>query len=167
MEDSLRRTGLDRLDLVLIHWPNPRVGLYAEAWRALVGARERGLVRSIGVSNFTPAHLDRIVRETGVVPAVNQIELHPAFPQDAAVADHARRGIITQAWSPLGKGATLASPPVAAASDAHGVTPAQVVLRGELQRGSCPCRSRRTRCGSGRTSTCSASSRARNFGVCA
>lgn len=138
VEDSLRRTGLDHLDLVLIHWPNPRVGLFGEAWRALVDVRERGLVRSIGVSNFTPAHLDAIVADTGVVPAVNQIELHPAFPQDAALADHARRGIVTQAWSPLGKGALLEAPPVADAARAHGVTGGQAVLRWELQRGVLP-----------------------------
>ena len=79
--ESLERLGLDHLDLHLIHWPNPSVGKYAEAWRALVDLREQGLVRSIGVSNFTEAHLDRIIDETGVTPAVNQLELHPGFPQ--------------------------------------------------------------------------------------
>lgn len=138
VEDSLRRMRLDRLDLVLIHWPNPSVGKYVEAWQALVDARERGLVRSIGVSNFSERHLRDVIAATGVTPAVNQIEMHPAFPQEEIRAVHRRLGIVTQAWSPLGKGATLASPPVAAAARRHGVDGGQVVLRWELQRGVLP-----------------------------
>jgi len=136
---SLERLGLDYLDLHLVHWPNPSVGKYAEAWRALVDLREQGLVRSIGVSNFTAAHLDRIIAETGVAPAVNQIELHPYFPQVEMRAVNADRGIQTESWSPLGKRqAPFTEPAVAGAAEAHGVTPGQVILRWQVQLGSIP-----------------------------
>jgi len=136
---SLERLGLDYLDLHLVHWPNPSVGKYAEAWRALVDLREQGLVRSIGVSNFTAAHLDRIIAETGVTPAVNQIELHPYFPQVEMRAVNADRGIQTESWSPLGKRqAPFTEPAVADAAEAHGVTPGQVILRWQVQLGSIP-----------------------------
>lgn len=139
VEDSLRRLGLDHLDICLIHWPNPSVGLYVEAWRGLIDARERGLVRTIGVSNFSETHLQRVVDETGVTPALNQIELHPWFPQAGMRAAHDRLGIFTEAWSPLGKRrAPFEEAPVTSAADAHGVTPAQVVLRWHLQLGSLP-----------------------------
>jgi aryl-alcohol dehydrogenase-like predicted oxidoreductase len=107
VEDSLRRLRMDYVDLCLIHWPNPRVGKYVEAWRALVKLRERGLVRSIGVSNFTRQHLQDVVDDTGVVPAVNQIELHPYFPQDAMRSVHAELGILTESWSPWASAAPL------------------------------------------------------------
>ena len=136
---SLERLGLDYLDLHLIHWPNPSVGKYADAWRALVDLRAQGLVRSIGVSNFTEAHLDRIVEETGVTPSVNQIELHPYFPQAEMRAVHERRGIRTEAWSPMGKRqAPFTEPAVARAAKRHGVTPGQVILRWHVQLGSLP-----------------------------
>lgn len=136
---SLERLGLDHLDLHLIHWPNPSQGLFVEAWQALVDLREQGLVRSIGVSNFTRAHLERLVAETGVTPAVNQIELHPAFPQAEMRAVHAELGIRTESWSPLGKRqAQYDAPAVRAAAEAHGVTPAQVILRWHHQLGSVP-----------------------------
>ncbi|HHU08792.1 MAG TPA: aldo/keto reductase, partial [Intrasporangiaceae bacterium] len=116
VEDSLRRMQLDVLDLVLIHWPNPGRDLYVEAWEGLIACRERGLIRSIGVSNFTAAHLDRIITATGVTPAVNQVEIHPRFPQDDLVAVHERLGIVTESWSPLGKGSVdLDAEPIAAA----------------------------------------------------
>jgi diketogulonate reductase-like aldo/keto reductase len=138
-EASLDRLGLDYLDLHLIHWPNPSVDQYVEAWRALVALRERGLVRSIGVSNFTRAHLARIIDDSGVVPAVNQIELHPAFPQEEMVAAHAELGIVTEAWSPLGKrAAPYGEPVVVAAAERLSVTPAQVVLRWHVERGTLP-----------------------------
>lgn len=136
---SLEALGLDHLDLHLIHWPNPSVDRYAEAWRALVDLREQGVVRSIGVSNFTEAHLERIIAETGVTPAVNQIELHPFFPQVEMRAVHERLGIQTESWSPLGKRqAPFAEAPVAEAAERYGVSPGQVVLRWQLQLGSIP-----------------------------
>ena len=139
VEDSLSRMRLDVLDLVLIHWPNPSRGLYVEAWEALVECRDRGLVRSIGVSNFTEEHLDRIIEATGVTPAVNQIEIHPRIPQEKLVAAHERLGIVTESWSPLGKGTVdLTADPIAEASREQGVTPAQVVLRWHIERGLLP-----------------------------
>ena len=136
---SLERLGLDYLDLQLIHWPNPRHGKYVDAWRALVDLREKGLVRAIGVSNFTEEHLARIIEATGVTPAVNQIELHPRFPQQDMLAVHERLGIRTEAWSPMGKRrAPLGEDAVTAAAQAHGVTPGQVILRWHVQRGSLP-----------------------------
>lgn len=139
VKGSLSRLGLDHIDLHLIHWPNPRVGKYPEAWQALVDLRQQGLVRSIGVSNFTEAHLQRIMDESGVTPAVNQIELHPRFPQDNMREVHERLGIVTEAWSPMGKGrAPLAEPPVVAAAQRLGVTPGQVILRWHVQLGTLP-----------------------------
>ena len=139
VHESLARLGLDHLDLHLIHWPNPSVGRYADAWRALVDLRREGLVRSIGVSNFTEAHLTRIIDETGVTPAVNQIELHPYFPQVQQRAVHERLGIRTESWSPLGKRqAPFTEPPVARAAERHGVTPGQVILRWQVQLGAVP-----------------------------
>jgi 2,5-diketo-D-gluconate reductase A len=144
--ESLERLGTDYLDLHLIHWPNPSVGRYAEAWRALVELRRQGLVRSIGVSNFTRAHLERVIEETGVTPAVNQVELHPYFPQPQIRAAHADLGIRTESWSPLGKRqAPFDEPPVARAAATHGVTPAQVILRWQLQLGSIPIPKSQTR----------------------
>ncbi len=138
-EASLERLGLDYLDLHLIHWPNPSRGLYTEAWRALVDLRERGLVRSVGVSNFTEAHLERIIDETGVTPAVNQIELHPLFPQPEMRAAHERLGIRTESWSPLGKRqAQYAAEPVSAAAERLGVSPAQEILRWHVELGALP-----------------------------
>lgn len=137
--ESLERLGLDYLDLHLIHWPNPSVGRYAEAWRALVELRAEGLVRSVGVSNFTGEHLARIVDETGVTPAVNQLELHPYFPQVDMRRVDEELGIRTESWSPLGKRrAPFGEDPVASAAAAHGVSPAQVILRWHLQLGCIP-----------------------------
>ena len=136
---SLERLGLDRIDLHLIHWPNPRVGRYVEAWRALVDLREEGLVRSIGVSNFTAEHLERIIDATGVTPAVNQIELHPYFPHAVMRDVHEKYGIRTESWSPLGKRrAPFTEPPVAGAAERYGVTPGQVILRWQVQLGAIP-----------------------------
>lgn len=137
--ESVTRLGLDRLDVLLIHWPNPITNKYREAWRALVELQKRGLVRSIGVSNFTGEHLANIIDDSGVTPAINQIELHPYFPQEAARAEHARLGIVTESWSPLGKrSAPFDETPVADAAAAHGVTPAQAILRWQVQIGSVP-----------------------------
>ena len=137
--ESLERLGLDRLDLHLIHWPNPSQDQYVEAWRALIDLQAQGLVTSIGVSNFTEAHLERIITETGVTPVVNQVELHPWFPQAPLRAVHERLGILTESWSPLGKrNAPFDQPVVADAARAHGVSPGQVVLRWQVQLGTLP-----------------------------
>lgn len=139
IRESLWRLGLDYLDLYLIHWPNPGRGLFVEAWQALVEARESGLVRSIGVSNFTAEHLAAIESATGVRPAVNQIELHPYFPQVDMLEHNTRLGIVTEAWSPLGKAsAPYGEPAIQSTAAAHGVTPAQVILRWHYQRGVIP-----------------------------
>ncbi len=139
IEESVYRTGLDHIDLYLIHWPNPRVDKYVEAWRALIDAKERGLVRAIGVSNFLPEHIDRLQAETGVLPEVNQIELHPYFPQVDQLAYDTERGIITEAWSPLGRGTELLAEPVLGRiAQAHGSTPGQVVLAWTISRGAIP-----------------------------
>jgi len=136
---SLDRLGLERTDLHLIHWPNPSQGRYVEAWRALVQLQQDGLVRSIGVSNFTEEHLARIIDDTGVTPAVNQIELHPRFPQEHMRAVHERLGIRTEAWSPMGKRrAPLTEDAVRTAAEAHDVSPGQVILRWHVQLGSLP-----------------------------
>jgi 2,5-diketo-D-gluconate reductase A len=136
---SLERLGLDYLDLHLIHWPNPSVDKYPEAWRALVELQRQGLVRSIGVSNFTEQHLQRVIDDSGVTPAVNQIELHPAFPQVELREVHARLGIQTESWSPLGKRRPAYDrSPVQAAAASHEVTPAQVILRWHVQLDSIP-----------------------------
>lgn len=137
--ESLERLGLGQLDLHLIHWPNPRNDRFVEAWQALVHLREQGLVRTIGVSNFTAAHLRRIIEATGVTPAVNQLELHPWFPQEEMRAVNASLGIQTESWSPLGKRrAPFEEPAVVAAAERHGVSPAQVVLRWQVQLGCVP-----------------------------
>ena len=138
LETSLQVMDLDYVDSALIHWPNPSQGNFVRAWERLVEAKEAGLVRSIGVSNFAPHHLDAIIDATGVTPASNQIELHPAFPQAEQRADNERRGITTQAWSPIGRGEILGAAPVVAAAQAHDVTPAQVVLRWHLHLASLP-----------------------------
>jgi 2,5-diketo-D-gluconate reductase A len=134
IDASLANLGLDHVDLWLIHWPVPSYGRYVEAWRALIAAREQGKTTSIGVSNFYPEVLDEIIDATGVVPAVNQIELHPGLSQPAQRADDARRGIVTEAWSPLGRG-LLEHPVITAIAEAHGVHPAQVIVRWHLQQG--------------------------------
>jgi diketogulonate reductase-like aldo/keto reductase len=139
IEESLLRSGLDYLDLYLIHWPNPSQQLFVEAWEGMIDARERGLVRSIGVSNFLPEHLDELIAKTGVTPSVNQVELHPYFNQPEQRAADKARGILTQAWTPIGKGtALLSEAPVVAAAQKHGRTPAQVVLRWHFQNGVLP-----------------------------
>lgn len=138
-EESRTNLGVDYVDLFLIHWPMPRLGKFVESWKAMIHLREQGLVRSIGVSNFTQEHLTLIIQESGVVPAVNQIELHPHFPQAAMRAFHAEHGIQTQSWTPLARQrSVLDDPIVVAVARAHGVTPAQAVLRWHVQLGSIP-----------------------------
>jgi len=135
LEQSLRRLGLDHVDLYLIHWPVPAKDRYVETWKAFVDMQKAGLTRAIGVSNFQPAHLRRIVDETGVTPAVNQVELHPRLQQAALRREHAERGIVTEAWSPLAQGAVLDDPAIVRIAEAHGKTPGQVVIRWHLQLG--------------------------------
>ncbi len=136
-EQSLANLGLDYVDLYLIHWPLPAVDRYVDSWRAMIRLREEGVVRSIGVSNFTAAHLKRLVGETDVVPAVNQIELHPRFTQRELLAVHEKHSIVTESWSPLGSGVGRGSL-ITTIAEAHAVTPSQVVLRWHLQLGAVP-----------------------------
>ncbi len=137
--ESAARLGLDQIDVLLIHWPNPITGKYLEAWRGLIALREQGIARSIGVSNFTAPLLAEIIADTGVTPVLNQIELHPLFIQEAMRSEHARLGILTESWSPLGKrNAPYATAAVADAASAYGVSPAQVVLRWQVQLGNVP-----------------------------
>ncbi len=132
---SLERLGLDHLDLFLIHWPTPALATYPETWRALEALYADGRVRAIGVSNFEPEHLERIATEGGVVPAVNQIELHPALQNRAVAEANAQRGILTEAWSPLAQGAVLSDASIVEIAERHERTPAQIVLRWHLQQG--------------------------------
>ena len=129
IEESLFRSGLDRIDLLLIHWPNPGRGLYAEAWRAMVEAREDGLVSMIGVSNFLPDHLDRIIGETGVTPVLNQILVHPYTPHAEWRAANAERGILTEGYSPLAKDTDLVrNETVVRIAAAHEVSASRLLL---------------------------------------
>jgi diketogulonate reductase-like aldo/keto reductase len=121
------------VDLYLIHWPLPRLDRYAESWRAMEELLADGRTRTIGVSNFLAEHLDRLAAESPVTPAVNQIEVHPRLPQPEQRADDARRGIVTESWSPLARGDLLSEPVLTAIADRHGRTPAQVVLRWHVQ----------------------------------
>jgi 2,5-diketo-D-gluconate reductase A len=134
-DDTLGRLGLDTVDLYLIHWPFPSAGRYVDSWRALEKLYADGRVRAVGVSNFLTEHLDELARQSDLVPAVNQIELHPTFQQRALADDCRRRGIAVEAYSPLGQGADLESAAVRTVAEAHDVTPAQAILRWHLQRG--------------------------------
>ena len=134
-EASLKKLRLETIDLYLIHWPVPSRDLYVESWKALIKLREEGLVASIGVSNFQIAHLERLKAETGVVPAINQVELHPRFHQKALRAYHAKEGIATEAWSPLGQGTLLSDPALTAIGKKYGKSSAQVILRWHLDIG--------------------------------
>ncbi|MEV4734983.1 MULTISPECIES: aldo/keto reductase [unclassified Microbacterium] len=135
IEESRSRLGVDVTDLHLIHWPNPSQDEYVQAWEALVDAQQRGVVGQIGVSNFLPEHLERIERETGVRPVVNQIEVHPFFPQSEQLAYHREHGILTEAWSPLGRAKELLDEAVIGeVADAHGISRAQTVLAWHVAR---------------------------------
>lgn len=139
LEASLAALGVDTIALYLIHWPNPSVNRFVESFDAMIGLQDRGLVASVGVSNFTIEFLTRLKNETGVFPAVNQIELHPYFPQTELLEFHAANGIRTESWSPLGKASDVKSTEaVTSAASAHGVTPAQAILRWHVQLGSIP-----------------------------
>ena len=132
---SLDKLGLDYLDLYLIHWPAPASDRYADSWLALEKLHADGRVRAIGVSNFEPVHLQRLIDLGGTVPAVNQVELHPALQQHDVTVFNAAHGIATEAWSPLAQGALLADPAITEIAARHGRTPAQVILRWHLQQG--------------------------------
>ncbi len=134
-EKSLQRLELEHIDLYLIHWPVPAHDRYLETWKAFIELRDEGLVRSIGVSNFEPAHLRRLIAETGETPAINQIELHPHLQQVGLRREHEELGILTEAWSPLAQGAVLDEPAILEIAERHGHTPAQVVIRWHLQIG--------------------------------
>jgi 2,5-diketo-D-gluconate reductase A len=134
-DESLKRLGLDHVDLYLIHWPVPGGDRYVETWKALEEIAADGRARAIGVSNFQVPHLQRLIDETGTVPAINQVELHPNLIQRELRAFHARHGIATEAWSPLARGGLLDDPAVGAIATRHGHTPAQVILRWHLQIG--------------------------------
>lgn len=132
LDASLQRLNVDYLDLYLIHWPLPAQSLYVESWKALIAAQKEGKIRSIGVSNFKPAHLERLEQETGVTPAVNQIELHVDFPQAAMLEANKHLGILTQGWSPLGKD-LMDNPTIVALSEKHNRSPGQIMLRWATQ----------------------------------
>ncbi|WGM20894.1 aldo/keto reductase [Paenarthrobacter sp. OM7] len=136
LEGSLERLGLEYVDLLLIHWPLPRRGEFVSTWKTFEELQASGKVRSIGVSNFKPAHLDQLFRETEVVPAVNQIQVNPSIPRPAARAYNDRHGIITESYSPLGASSDLLNAPVLAAiGGKYAKTPGQVVLRWHVQQG--------------------------------
>lgn len=139
VEGSLHRLGLDHLDLLLIHWPNPAQDKYVETFRTMLKLREEGIVRSVGVSNFTPAHVDRLMRETGEAPAVNQVELHPQYQQEPLRTHHHEKRILVQAWSPLGRKTDILDHEwLAEIAGQVNRTPAQVILRWEIQSGVLP-----------------------------
>lgn len=134
-EVSMDRLGLDYLDLYLIHWPVPALSKFVQTFRALAHLRDQGRIRSIGVSNFAPEHLEMLIDGTGIVPVVNQIELHPRFSQAELREVHARLGIATEAWAPLGRGSLLEHPTITAVARDCGRSPAQVLIRWHLQLG--------------------------------
>lgn len=139
IEESLYRADLDYYDLYLIHWPNPKQDVYVEAWQAMIEAKKRGYIRSIGVSNFLPEHIDRLIKETGAAPSLNQVELHPFFDQAYQRKKDAEHGIVTESWSPLGRGNDIVQDEqIVRIAEAHGKTGAQVILRWHTQLGAIP-----------------------------
>lgn len=134
-DETMEKLGLDQIDMFLIHWPVPSQGKYVEAWKALVELQEQGRIRSIGVSNFNPEHIEKLVAETGVTPVVNQIELHPTFQQGKSRPFYRERNIAVESWSPLGSGADLKNPVIGEIANKHGKSIAQVIVRWHLQEG--------------------------------
>jgi 2,5-diketo-D-gluconate reductase A len=135
LKASLEQLEMEFVDLYLIHWPVPSRDKYVETWQAFIELQNEGLVRSIGVSNFQPAHLERLINETGVKPTINQIELHPRLQQVGLRHEHEELGIVTEAWSPLAQGRVLDDPTITEIARAHGKTPGQAVIRWHLQLG--------------------------------
>jgi 2,5-diketo-D-gluconate reductase A len=135
LNGSLERLGFDYVDLYLIHWPVPARGRYVETWRAFVDMHGEGLARAIGVSNFLPVHLERVISGTGETPAINQVELHPYFQQRELRREHERLGIVTEAYSPLAQGQVLDDPAIVAIAERHSRTTGQIVIRWHLQIG--------------------------------
>lgn len=139
IQESIYRLGIDYLDLYLIHWPLPKRNHYVEAFQAMIDAKKRGLIRSVGVSNFEPEHLDRVIKETGVTPAVNQIEIHPYWVQERMLAEDKKRGIVTEAWSPLGRGnGAIQEPLIQKLAKKYHKNAGQIILRWHIQRGIVP-----------------------------
>ncbi|MDX7950554.1 aldo/keto reductase [Lichenihabitans sp. Uapishka_5] len=134
-DSSLERLKMDAVNLYLIHWPSPTRGRYVDTWRALIQLKQEGRAKAIGVSNFTPEHLARLMSETGIVPVLNQVELHPHFQQRALRKVHAELGIATESWSPLGQGGVLTDPAIVDIARRHGRSPAQVIIRWHVQSG--------------------------------
>jgi 2,5-diketo-D-gluconate reductase A len=132
---SMDRLGFDYLDLYLIHWPVPEKNAFVDTFKAFAHLRDQGRIRSIGVSNFEPEHLRILVDGTGIVPAINQVELHPLLQQQELREAHAQLGVATEAWSPLGQGSLLTNPIVTAIANAHGKTAAQSLIRWHIQLG--------------------------------
>ncbi|MDI9897402.1 aldo/keto reductase [Rhodococcus sp. IEGM 1381] len=135
LDVSLSQLGVDYVDLYLIHWPVPSRDLYVDTWRALIDMQRSGLTRAIGVANFQPRHLDRLLFETGVTPAINQVELHPLFTQTGLREKHRDLGVVTEAWSPLARGQVLNHPTLREIAESYGRTPSQIVIRWHLQLG--------------------------------
>ncbi|WP_339171373.1 aldo/keto reductase [Paenibacillus sp. FSL H7-0943] len=139
IQESLFRAGLDYYDFYLIHWPNPRVNLYVEAWQAMIEARKQGLIRSIGVCNFLPEHIERLIQETGIAPSMNQIELHPHFNQEEQRAWNKEHGVVIESWSPLGRASSvLENEEIAEIGKVHNKSISQVILRWHIQLGAIP-----------------------------
>jgi len=139
LESSLERLGLDYVDLYLIHWPLPRLDKYVESWQTMIELRDEGLTNSIGVSNFTAEHIDRLERETSVLPSVNQIEVHPLWTQHQQRAYNTAHGIVTESWSPLRRGGALLDDQLLTSlADKYGVTPGQIALRWHIELGAVP-----------------------------
>ncbi|WP_323710642.1 aldo/keto reductase [Mammaliicoccus lentus] len=139
IQESIYRLGVEYIDLYLIHWPNPKQGLYVEAWKALIEAQKMRLVKSIGVCNFLPEHLETLEKETGVLPAVNQIELHPYFNQKDAIKYHEEKGIITEAWSPLGRASeVIHDKNIEQIAEKYNKTIPQIILKWHVQNGVVP-----------------------------
>lgn len=134
-DDTMRKLGIDQIDLFLIHWPVPSQNKYVEAWQTLVELRKAGRIKSVGVSNFNQDHLERIIGETGVTPVVNQIELHPRFQQRDKRDFHKKHNIHIESWSPLGSGRLLSDPTLEKLAKKHGKSVAQIIIRWHLQEG--------------------------------